>query len=492
MRAPGVYVDEVASGTHLIAGVSTSVMAFIGITRTGGREPVRVTSWKQFVDTFDGGSEYHQAKQQLLRLRQLLGDALTSAGTSQESPVAPSAAPGELPQWPAPEWAQEVNLLLDQARQAVAKCVVLPDDLELPDPAMTARKLEQALERMQQVLTDICWCVELFQSTALAVRGFFENGGSVCYVRNIDADTYETAAEELGNALEDLADIREISAVAAPCLWSLADWTVWSGEPEEPIATLLRLQQEVVTHCHTMGNRMAILDTPPGLGPTELEKAYREHIRFAPQELRYVALYYPWLEVTDGGWEETVPPCGHVAGVWARVDEERGVHKAPANEALLGVDGVQYELTGDLQGPLNAVGVNCVRKFPGYGPLLWGARTLDTSDTDWRYVNVRRLLSFLEESLVQGSQWVVFEPNDARLWSGIRRNITAFLADQWRTGALQGKTPAQAFSVVCDENNNEPDSVLAGVVVCDIAVAPVRPAEFVHFRFSQRLGQAQT
>jgi hypothetical protein len=187
------------------------------------------------------------------------------------------------------------------------------------------------------------------------------------------------------------------------------------------------------------------------------------------------------------------PPSGHVAGIWARTDTTRGVHKAPANEPVLGgVTGLTYLVTRQEQEVLNPVGVNCIRSFPGSGIRVWGARTLAAEASEWRYLNVRRLMNMLKESIEQGTQWIVFEPNEYSLWATIRLEIGAFLTRVWRDGALLGRTPREAFFVKCDEETNPPEVRDAGQVVTLVGVAPVKPAEFVVFKLSQSMAGAET
>jgi Bacteriophage tail sheath protein len=235
-----------------------------------------------------------------------------------------------------------------------------------------------------------------------------------------------------------------------------------------------------------MGDRIAILDTPPDLTPQEV---HRWRTTDAGYDSKFAALYWPWVKVFDpvSGANRFVPPSGHMAGVWARNDDTRGVHKAPANEVVRGVISLQSQITRAEHDLLNPVGVNCVRSFPGRGVRVWGARTL-ASDAEWRYLNVRRLFNYLEESILLGTQWVVFEPNDHALWARIRRTISAFLVNEWRKGALFGTTPDEAFFVKCDEETNPAEGIDAGQVVCQIGVAPVKPAEFVIFQLSQFSG----
>jgi phage tail sheath protein FI len=179
-----------------------------------------------------------------------------------------------------------------------------------------------------------------------------------------------------------------------------------------------------------------------------------------------------------------MPPSGHVAGVWARNDDTRGVHKAPANEIIRGALALESGLTKGEHDQLNPIGVNCIRSFPGQGIRIWGARTL-SSDAEWRYLNVRRLFNWIEKSILLGTNWVVFEPNDPRLWDAVRRVITMFLRRVWRSGALMGDTWSEAFFVKCDAENNPPENLDAGILTVDIGIAPVKPAEFVVFRLSQ-------
>ncbi|MFE0690781.1 phage tail sheath family protein, partial [Streptomyces xiamenensis] len=244
--------------------------------------------------------------------------------------------------------------------------------------------------------------------------------------------------------------------------------------------------QGLIAHCEAMGDRVAILDALPGLSPQQVKTWRTETTGF---DSKYAALYYPWIKVLDLGQGRNVfvPPSGHIAGVWARNDDSRGVHKAPANEVIRGAVALQTQLTKGEQDLLNPVGVNCVRFFAGRGIRVWGARTL-SSDPAWRYLNVRRLFNYLEESILAGTQWVVFEPNDDALWARVRRTIQAFLTNEWRKGALFGLTPDDAFYVKCDRETNPPESIDAGQVICEVGVAPVKPAEFVVFRLAQLSG----
>ena len=243
------------------------------------------------------------------------------------------------------------------------------------------------------------------------------------------------------------------------------------------------VQTGIISHCERMGNRMAILDPPPGLNAQEI---LDWRVDYAGYDSKFATLYWPWVKVFDPGTGQTdfVPPSGSIAGLWGRNDDARGVHKAPANEVVRGAIDVQVNITKNEHDLLNPVGVNVIRSFPGRGIRVWGARTL-SSDPSWRYLNVRRLFNFIEESILIGTQWVVFEPNDLDLWQRISRTIRGFLLTQWREGALFGATPDEAFYVKCDAETNPPELVDGGQVTVEIGIAPVKPAEFVVFKIAQ-------
>jgi phage tail sheath protein FI len=215
---------------------------------------------------------------------------------------------------------------------------------------------------------------------------------------------------------------------------------------------------------------------------------WRNYLNF---DSSYAALYYPWIEIADlsgsGNTSKMVPPSGHMVGIYNRTDSDRGVHKAPANEVVMGAINLETNLSRSEQDTLNPIGVNCIRAFPGRGIRVWGGRTL-SSDGAWRYINVRRLFILVEASMDSGLQWVVFEPNDNALWAKVRRDVTSFLRVIWRGGALFGTTPEQAFYVKCDEELNPREVRDLGQLIIEVGLAPVKPAEFVIFRITQWAG----
>lgn len=323
-----------------------------------------------------------------------------------------------------------------------------------------------------------------------AVNGFYDNGGGKSYVylmgvMDTDLSVRENQADKIGlYAFDDCDDM------AIHCAPGLS----------------FNQQKEMLEHCETRKDRFAIVDGPlVSTGDLEIPASQKG----------FGAMYVPWLKVTKPSWfvgkaadaavrgmirrklipveknEMYVPPSGHIAGVFARVDGERGVHKAPANEIVMGITGLSQNINRIEQGQYNDRGVNVIRIFKDRGIRIWGARTLATkSDPQWKYVNVRRLFIMIEQSVMQGMQWAVFEPNDKFLWSKLTRDVRAYLLRVWRSGALFGNTPEEAFYVKCDSETNPRYLIDAGQVNVQIGICPVKPAEFVVFSIGQWDGGA--
>lgn len=248
-----------------------------------------------------------------------------------------------------------------------------------------------------------------------------------------------------------------------------------------------QVQLTLVAHCENMGNRFAILDVPRDKKTVDDVVSHRNFF-----DSDFAAMYHPWVKVLDPLTKNTIaiPPSGSVAGIYARTDNTRGVHKAPANEIVSACVGLDCNYTTGEQDLLNPKGVNLIRSFPGQGIRVWGARTV-SSNALWKYVNVRRLFIYIEESIRTSTNWVVFEPNDQLLWLRVRRTIEIFLGDVWRTGALAGSTEDEAFFVDIGPNTMTQGDIDAGRLICVIGVAPVKPAEFVIFRITQKTGDAE-
>jgi Bacteriophage tail sheath protein len=299
---------------------------------------------------------------------------------------------------------------------------------------------------------------------AHAVFGFFNNGGTSCYVMRL------ATAADLTDVTDDLVKFEPIDEIAIVAV---------------PGATTKLQQDAIANHCKKMEDRVAILDGQQN--PANITVA---DIQGTTAKSDYAALYFPWIKVFDPATQAVIsqPPSGHIAGVYARVDATRGVHKAPANEFLLGPVDLDRRLTKAQQGDLNPKGINVIRAFNG-DIKIYGARTLGGDDNgDMRYISTRRFMNFLKESIDEGTQFVVFEPNNPSLWQRIIRSVSDFLLNQWRDGALFGETPKQAFFVKCDAETNPPSIREAGQVITEIGVAIVKPAEFVIFRIQQTTG----
>ncbi|MEW1720629.1 phage tail sheath subtilisin-like domain-containing protein [Streptomyces sp. NPDC093109] len=531
--SPGVYVEEVASGSRPIEGVGTSVAAFVGLAPEGPlNEPTLVTNWTQYVASFgeftdgyflahsvygffnNGGSAAY-----VVRVGGSRGGVTGAPGEGADSlngqrgrsAVAGGAA------GPAALTAGEPQTLGTFKVSAIAPGEGGPLSVEVADA-----EGEGPAERFRLIVKDGPKAVESFDVSAkksarnYVVTQVKERSKLISVQEAVAAsqlarpdnqtvalavptaaqtpavpDAVETESVGIAEYLGDSSDrtgfggleaVDEISMVAVPDL--MAAYQRGAIDLEAVKAVQLGL----IAHCELMGDRLAIIDPPPGLNARQVRVWRQETSNY---DSKYAALYYPWIKVFDpaGGQTRLIPPSGHIAGIWARNDSERGVHKAPANEVVRGAVDLEMQITRGEQDLLNPIGVNCIRTFPGRGIRVWGARTL-SSDPAWRYLNVRRYFNYLEESILNGTQWVVFEPNDQALWARIRRNISAFLVTEWRSGALFGATPEDAYYVKCDAETNPTESVDLGRVICQIGVSPVKPAEFVIFRLAQFSGGA--
>ena len=334
------------------------------------------------------------------------------------------------------------------------------------------------------------------------VRGFFENGGTLCYVQLIayegnasDPSSSKAILDALTAGLETLAPYSDYDLVCVPDLF-------WQRRLPDDAEDVAELQREVMRHCNEAGDRMAILDGPPDTVISPASPAAVIDYRFRLFRLQgtggiamsgaaagrnaagaNAALYHPWVLVSEGP-DQTgghVPPCGHVAGIYARTDQRVGAHKAPANEVIAGVIDLAVDVTNADQGELNSAGVNCLRAFHQRGIRVWGARTL-SRDESWRYVNVRRVILTAVRWITFYMNDVAYEPHTEQLWAAITRELTAYLSDLARRGALAGGTDADAFYVKCDAETNPPEVRETGRVITEIGLQPGMPAEFIVIR----------
>ncbi len=545
--SPGVYVEEVDRGPKPIEGVGTAMATFIGFTEKAeyAREvdgmpvvenlinrPQLITNWTQYRERYgdfvpgtftpqavygyfmNGGSRcyvvsvrtFPRAMTQLLNQAGKPGLTINArtagteglrlrvrvAGVALPPPAAAPAAAkkgekaAEAAEPPADKFADAkqvtFTLFVDQAKANNEwKTVETLKGLKLQETLVDGKtqvqlvypnnKFSKLVELMVAPEATVGQLVPVEQEQALVIDK-----------QLLPAPTTNEFKGDVvaRSGVEGLEVLDDVTMVVVPDLM-----TAMPGEKLD-LEMVKAVQGMMIAHCERMGDRVAILDAPPNLTPQEV-KNWRMNV--AGFDSSYAAMYYPWIEVMDPVTNKPVqiPPSGHMAGLWARSDNTRGVHKAPANEVVNGAIGVAYNTTKGEQDTLNPIGVNCIRPFPGRGIRVWGARTL-SSNPSWRYINVRRLFNYVEKSIENGTQWVVFEPNDRKLWARVRRDVSAFLKTVWRDGALFGSTPEEAFYVKCDDELNPPESRDLGRLIIEIGMAPVKPAEFVIFRISQWAG----
>jgi hypothetical protein len=464
--SPGVYVEEVPSSIKPIAGVSTSTAGFVGVVPdnitipgsavtnerlgvgNGSKTVFNLANYPVITDT----GTYQVRVKGVPANATIANDTETKTSTITFGTAPTSGTPSGS------------NVITVDYIPSPAFAVAPAAEVHLCTTFSDYKKFfgDFSTDAGQRNLTH-------------AVYGFFNNGGTRCYVMRV------AAAGAVAAALANFAAIDEIAIVAAPGVTDAA------------------AQSAIVTHCAQLTqDRFAILDAPEAvettgaLDLTLFDPANAKTVM--PSFSDFAALYFPWIQVFDPATKfanpasdgmVSVPPSGHVAGIYARVDTVRGVHKAPANEPVLGALGLRYNLSKAQQDGLNPRGVNCLRNVNG-NIRVWGARTVGgDANADLKYINVRRTLLFIRESIDEGTQWVVFEPNTPSLWAKIVRNVSAFLTNAWRDGALFGDTPDQAFYVRCDAELNPPEVRDLGQVITEVGVSIVRPAEFVIFRISQ-------
>jgi hypothetical protein len=499
---PGVYVEEVPSSQAPIEGVGTAIAAFIGRAPYGPvNEPQRIASWADFARIFtdpadpepgpfmEGSYLAHAVYGFFENGGQLCWIVRVGADAPDDPPRAvlgPASAGGNALQ----------AASIDAKNGGPITITVIEDGAGPGDPgerkgdAKSSYTFEitepgGAAERLEGLkLTTL---VKEVNAKSSLVR--LESAGPL---KSLEPGTYrlekpQAVVEELeaGVVVGDSArreGIGSLTALDEVTMLCVPDAVTLAANGDD--GDLRAIQSAMLSHCEGAGNRMAILDPPAS---ARLPQQVLEWRAGAVPESKFGALYYPWLRVRNpiGKGMIEVPPCGHIAGIWARSDGERGVHKAPANEVVRGATGLTFQLSQAEQGQLNFDGINCVRTFPGRGSVVWGARTLSGTKAEWRYLNVRRLFNFISESIMKGTQWAVFEPNDERLWLRLRVSTASFLTRVWRDGALFGATPAEAFYVKCDAQNNRPEDIDAGRVTIEVGISPVKPAEFVVFQISQ-------
>ena len=542
--APGVYIEEIEIGGKPIEGVSTTTAGFIGETDRGPTMPRLITGLEQFLRLYGGflpDSYLPYAVEGFFSnggkrcfICRIVGKNSSPAileipahSDKSEKPKKPSKAAASeslketTPDAESPQgnsggnpgktfsiktigpgaWGNRVAIKIEQAslsalnpklfkliviywKAAPPEPVVDPVD---PDKQRDSNRREPSLievydnlspetsssdyygKRINNIssLVEVGKISDAIPSSTEGLK-FLEGGSDGA---KTDLSDYKGEAGANPGERTGLSAFTEVDEISMVCI------------PNEN--NFMGLTDEIVKHCELMKDRFAVLQAGQTAGLVSK--------LMPPLDSKYAAFYYPWIKVMDPltNSPKLIPPGGHIVGVYARSDTERGVYKAPANEIVRGAVGLQFSLTKGEQDILNPRGVNCIRAFRGRGIRVWGARTI-SSDPIWKYINVRRLFLYIEESIEEGTQWVVFEPNDQRLWARVKQTATDFLTRVWKDGALMGTTPDEAFFVKCDETTMTPDDIDNGRLIILIGIAPVKPAEFVIFRIAQWRSGSET
>jgi hypothetical protein len=538
--APGVYVEEIDRGSRPIEGVSTAIAGFVGFTEDvrGGAElfkPMLVTNWTQYLNYFarhnsDGFTDFNAYMPFAVYGYFMNGGGrcwVTSIGTQLPGAPQPTQQQPAIVRIPRRGNRPSLNFTLrpEQAAGGPIHIMIsdgtpraLPEGTEGEAPPNTGEYFTLQLRRGDEVLEQYenltmspdppsqvaTYVVNALRSSMYVAIADQAQPGQPLARRPVNgqydlspplaASTLDSFSRDVEGVRDDRTGVRgifeidEITMLACPDLMRVYEAQAMNLEQVHGIMELMvsMCEGSASGDAPNPPNRMVVFDTPPDrIKPQDVV----EWLQSFNRRSMFAALYYPWIKVPNprnGGRPILVPPCGHMMGVWARTDETRGVYKAPANEVPKGVIGLGYDTNFREQELLNPLGINCIRNFPNRGIRIWGARTLVEPDkTEWRYISVRRLVSYIEKSIELGTQWAVFEPNDEDLWARVRRTVNNFLERIWREGALFGTTPDQAFFVKCDAENNPPETMILGRLYIDVGVCPVRPAEFVIFRISQ-------
>jgi phage tail sheath protein FI len=523
--SPGVYVEEIEIGAKPIEGVSTSTAGFLGQTERGPTRPMLVTSFEQFqriygsyIDTsflayaVDGFFRNGGQRCFIGRIVRIMDEDVTQHARDVERTMnslsVRAIGPGS--------WGTQIAVKIEKASLS------RPDDPDSPLFKLTAMywrsappqpvvdpTLRENLKESNRREPTLLETYDNLSPNPESPDYFKKRVNGISNLIELEAVEDEAGTRPDDILLTMLADPNDNPQQFDGSDITAADYNgkEWpfteEGETVIERSGLLGftyvdeinmvcapdevnhdgLTDKVVDHCEDpdLKDRFAILqskrDDVPGKIGTDLRP---------PRDSKYAAFYYPWIKIIDPLTNriKLIPPGGHIAGIYARSDVERGVHKAPANEIVRGARDLQFIIGKPEQDILNPIGVNVIRSFPNRGIRVWGARTTST-DPLWKYVNVRRLFLFLEESIDEGTQWVVFEPNNEQLWDRVKQTITAFLTTVWRTGALMGSTPDEAFFVKVDRTTMTQDDLDNGRLIVIIGVAPTKPAEFVIFRIAQ-------
>jgi phage tail sheath protein FI len=517
--SPGVYVEEIELGPRPIEGVSTSTAGFLGETLRGPEEPRLITGFEEFKRLYGGYLQtdvsnlpfavdgfFKNGGQRCFITRIAAADSVSTLGDIDGKVRLTALGPGI--------WGNRIAVKVEPAslqlvgvppNQQRFKLTVMYWDVDPPAPIVDPTDPLQITNpnRREPTLLEVYDNLSPDQASVDYFETVVSAGSSLVRAERIAADTPAnlplTVLSTLGVAGTAGSPVA-LADYQGRALPALPNGTVYKTgllgfEQVDEIAIVVApdyheiatLDTEIITHCTQMRDRFAILHSNPATDTLATIANLRP-----PQDTTFAAFYFPWIKVFNPliNQDSKIPPSGHIAGIYAKTDIERGVFKAPANEVVVGARSLEFQITKREQDILNPRGVNCIRVFPARGIRVWGARTSSTN-TLWKYINVRRYFLYVGESIDEGTQWVVFEPNDEKLWARVNQTITQFLTTEWRNGALMGTKASEAFFVKVDRTTMTQNDIDNGRLICIIGLAVVKPAEFVIFRLAQFQGGSE-
>jgi phage tail sheath protein FI len=518
--SPGVYIEEIELGPRPIEGVGTSTAGFLGETLRGPLEPRLITGFEEFRRLYGGHVPvdvsnlpfavegfFLNGGQRCFIGRIAAADANDMIATLDQLQIR-AAGPGD--------WGNRIAAKIEPASLIVVgvpanqqrfKLTVMYWDTPPPDPLVdptdadnvtNPNRREPTLLEVYDNLSSNNTSIDFYEKSINGSSSLIRvdaigpdrpadlalvmlsatggqagtNGSAVARSDYVGRElaTFPVDGTSYKTGLAGFEQVDEIAIVGAPDYHELDD-----------------TYTDLIAHCAKLKDRFAILQSTPGRHTLSTINNIRP-----PQDTTFAAFYFPWIKVFDPllNRDSLIPPTGHIAGIYAKTDIERGVFKAPANEVVVGARSLEFQITKGNQDFLNPRGVNCIRVFPARGIRLWGARTA-TTNTLWKYISVRRYFLYVGESIDEGTQWVVFEPNDEKLWARVNQTITQFLVTEWRSGALMGTKPSEAFFVKVDRTTMTQADIDNGRLICIIGLAVVKPAEFVIFRLTQFQGGSE-
>jgi phage tail sheath protein FI len=490
---PGVYIEEIPSGVRTITGVATSITAFVGWASKGPADRAQlIQSWSDFERQFGGLDAnspmsygvyqfFNNGGQQAYVVR--LDNGSKSASAPIDGLTLTATGPGK--------WAEDYKINTKRRTDDATRF-----RLEVIYDKDNANTVVEAFENLGMAADDPRSAAAIINSGSAVISAKVTDPTKVPADPNPPKPVALTGAADgavlapnsatFHTALNGDGDTTGVYLLKKVDLFNLL--CVPGESDATTITTLQKFCRDrrafLIADCDETAQFNSVKGGPTGLTGKDSINA---------------AFYFPWVKAADprlGNRVRAFPPSGFVAGLYAQTDAQRGVWKAPAGTetSLTGASGVTETLTDTQNGTLNVQAINCIRNFPVYGTILWGARTLQGNDevgSEWKYIPVRRTALFIEETLYRALKWVVFEPNDEPLWAQIRLNVGAFMHDLFRQGAFQGSTPRDAYFVKCDKETTTQSDINRGIVNIVVGFAPLKPAEFVIIKIQQIAGQIE-